>query len=314
MALSGKANVMDEGQKRKSEDSYVWKTENSKITLYHKDCIAGIREGLKPRSIDVVVTSPPYNLGVKYGKYDDSVPREEYIAWIASWGKVLKEVMDDRGSLFLNIGHKPSDPWGPFEVVSALRQHFCLQNVIHWIKSIAVDADDVGKQTGIPGGFAVGHYKPINSPRFIHDCHEYIFHLTKNGDVPLDRLAIGVEYQDKSNVSRWDTGGKDLRCRGNTWFVPYTTIQRRDRERPHPATFPWKIPRNCILLHGIERAEHVLDPFLGLGHSALAAKSLGVDFTGFEIDDEYFDYSCRLVQQSKGRHDRQASQTQLNLL
>ena len=44
---------------------------------------------------------------------------------------------------------------------------------------------------------------------------------------------------DKSNIARWGhTGGRDRRCRGNTWFVPYETIQRRAKERPHPATFP----------------------------------------------------------------------------
>ena len=267
-----------------------------RINLYRGDCVSGMKEKLAPKSIDVVVTSPPYNLGINYGKYDDTVPRHDYLAWMAAWGEAVKQVMSDSGSLFLNIGAKPSDPWGPFEVVSALRQHFCLQNVIHWIKSIAVDAEDVGKQTGIAGEFAIGHYKPINSHRFINDCHEYIFHLTKEGNVPLDRLAIGVKYQDKSNVSRWNTGGRDQRCRGNTWFVPYRTIQSRNKERPHPATFPVKIPLNCILLHGREKAHHILDPFLGLGNSAVASKELKINFTGFEIDEEYFDYSSKLVQ------------------
>ena len=201
MAVAGKAKVMSKGQRRKSEDSFVWKTEKSKITLYHKDCIAGIREGLKPRSVDVVVTSPPYNLGVKYGKYDDSVPRAEYIAWIASWGNVLKEVMDDSGSLFLNIGHKPSDPWGPFEVVSALREHFCLQNVIHWIKSIAVDPEDVGKQTGISGGFAIGHYKPINSPRFIHDLSR--IHLSSDKERRCSARSDGHRCRVSGQVERF---------------------------------------------------------------------------------------------------------------
>ena len=97
-----------------------------------------------------------------------------------------------------------------------------------------------------------------------NDCHGYIFHLTKSGDVELDRLAIGVEYQDKSNVSRWAGARGDRRCRGNTWFVPYKTIQRRDTERPHPATFPVTIPDMCVRLHGVKRARRVLDPFMGL--------------------------------------------------
>jgi len=75
--------------------------------------------------------------------------------------------------------------------------------VIHWIKSIAISQDDVGDYPGIEGDVAVGHYKPINSKRFINDCHEYIFHFTHKGNVRLDRLAVGVPYQDKSNIDRW---------------------------------------------------------------------------------------------------------------
>ena len=92
-----------------------------------------------------------------------------------------------------------------------------------------------------------GHFKPINSPRFLNDCHEYVFHFTKSGRVELNRLALGVPYQDKSNIARWrHTQGDDLRCRGNTWFVPYETIQRREKERPHPATFPVQLAEWCI--------------------------------------------------------------------
>ena len=84
-----------------------------------------------------------------------------------------------------------------------------------------------------------GHFKPISSQRFLNDCHEYIFHFTKSGRVEIDRLALGVPYQDKSNIARWShTSGRDRRCRGNTWFIPYETIQSRQKERPHPATFP----------------------------------------------------------------------------
>ena len=93
---------------------------------------------------------------------------------------------------------------------------------------------------------AVGHYKPINSPRFVNDCHEFIFHFTPAGRTPLDRRAIGVPYQDASNIARWQTGGSNLRCRGNTWFIPYETIQNRDKDRPHPATFPPRVPEYCV--------------------------------------------------------------------
>lgn len=268
-------------------------------TLYLQDCLVGMREQLKPASVDVVVTSPPYNLGIKYSQYNDSVSRADYLKWIEQWAEIVKSVLQENGSLFLNVGAKPTDPTVPFQVLQAVQNHFELQNVIHWIKSIAIEKQDAGNYPNLTGDIAVGHYKPINSSRFLNDAHEYIFHLTKRGDLKLDRLAIGVPYQDKSNVTRWRRNGAtppvDLHCRGNTWFIPYETIRDRASQRPHPATFPVKLAEMCIKLHGVGSTNLVLDPFLGIGQSALAALRLGVNFVGFEIDRAYFDEACGRV-------------------
>lgn len=273
---------------------------NSKTcTLYPQDCIRGMHERVSPGSVNVVVTSPPYNLGIKYSKYDDSISRHDYLAWIAAWANAVKRVLHDDGSVFLNVGGKPTDPNVPFQVLQAVQTEFVLQNTIHWIKSIAIDKENVGNYPGITQDVSVGHFKPINSPRFVNDQHEYIFHLTKRGDVKLDRLAIGVPYQDKSNVTRWKGMGgatppqRDIRCRGNTWFVPYETIKSRDKDRPHPATFPVKLVEMCIRLHGLNRTQLVLDPFLGIGQSAFAARNLEKDFVGFELDRAYFDEAVK---------------------
>jgi len=145
-----------------------------------------------------------------------------------------------------------------------------------------------------------GHFKPIGSKRFLNDCHEYVFHFTIDGKIDIDRLALGVPYQDKSNISRWShTRGSDRRCRGNTWFVPYETIQRRAKERPHPATFPVALAENCIRLHGTSRVRTMLDPFLGIGNSAIAAQRCGVrKFIGFEIDETYLAEARRRLKES----------------
>lgn len=169
----------------------------ARVRLFQEDCVAGMAQRLAPGSVSVVVTSPPYNLGIQYASYDDTMGRADYLAWLGRWAEVVRAVLAEEGSLFLNIGGKPSDPWVPFEVVTEMRRQFHLQNVIHWIKSIAIEKADVGDYPGITGNVAVGHFKPINSARFVNDCQEYVFHLTKTGKVPLDRLAIGVEYQDK---------------------------------------------------------------------------------------------------------------------
>lgn len=253
------------------------------------DCLEGMK-ALEAASVDVVVTSPPYNLGIAYSKYDDTAGRDEFLDWCVEWAAEVHRVLREDGSFFLNIGAAPKNPYLPHELLLRLRELFVLQNTIHWVKSITVEPKS-GPQV------SAGHFKPINSKRYINDCHEYVFHLTKAGETKLDRRAAGVPYQDKSNIGRWGhTGGEDKRCRGNTWFVPYQTINSRDKERPHPATFPVELATRCLQLHGRGAATVAMDPFLGIGHAALAARSYGAaKFIGFEIDSAYFDEAQRQV-------------------
>jgi site-specific DNA-methyltransferase (adenine-specific) len=242
---------------------------------------------LDPQSIDAIVTSPPYNLGIQYRTYDDTIPRDEYLVWTAEWLSRATRVLSTHGSLFLNVGAKPTDPWTALDVAQAARKHLRLQNTIHWIKSIAIEKSLAGARAGLADDLAVGHYKPINSKRFLHDCHEFLFHFTPEGNTPLDRQAVGVKYQDQSNVGRWQGAASGVRCRGNTWFIPYETIQNREKDRPHPATFPPKLPEMCLRLHGLSRIGTVADPFLGLGSTAVACAQLGVSFVGIEMDEGY---------------------------
>ncbi|HXG56816.1 MAG TPA: site-specific DNA-methyltransferase [Vicinamibacterales bacterium] len=265
-------------------------TGRSTLRFYLGDCL-DVMQALKPASVSAIVTSPPYNLGIRYRSYADTLPREEYLLWTARWLGAARAALEDQGSLFLNVGAKPTDPWTAMDVAQVARQCLELQNTIHWVKSIAIDRES----SGAPLDVSVGHYKPINSARFVNDCHEFIFQFTPGGRTPLDRKAIGVPYQDASNVTRWRGGAGNVRCRGNTWFIPYDTIQSRDKDRPHPATFPPRVPEQCFKLHGVDRIHTAMDPFLGLGSSAVAAAQLGIDFIGIEIDPQYLEEAIARV-------------------
>jgi len=258
------------------------------IKLYYGDCISGIKKHLLEKTIDVVVTSPPYNIGVSYSRYKDTLPRNEYLKFLSNVGVVIKNALSDDGSFFINVGSKPSDPWIPFDVANVLREYFTLQNVIVWVKSIAIPKSDVGSYPTITSDIAVGHFKPLVTDRFVNDCFEFIFHFTKHGNVKLDKLSIGVPYQDKTNIGRWKSATQDLRDRGNTWFIPYETIWDK-QQRPHPSTFPIKLPEMCIKLHGVTRCKAVLDPFIGIGSTALASIRLGASCIGFDIDKRYLE-------------------------
>jgi site-specific DNA-methyltransferase (adenine-specific) len=262
--------------------------------FYEGDCV-NLLARLGPQTVDVIVTSPPYNLGIRYNSYKDTLPRDRYLEWTSEWIGASARVLSPDGSLFLNVGAKPTDPWAPLDVAQAARGHLQLQNTIHWIKSIVIEREAAGEAARLPRDLAVGHYKPINSGRFLNDCHEFIFHFSPAGETVLDRLAIGVPYQDKSNVARWRGGSRGVRCRGNAWFMPYDTIKFRDRDRPHPATFPPRLPEYCLRVHGLDRARLVLDPFLGLGNTAVACAQLGLSFIGIEMDRVYLEEAvCRV--------------------
>ena len=252
-------------------------------TITEIDSLEGMQK-LPDSCIDVIVTSPPYNIGMDYGLHQDTLPRSEYLSWMGKIASEGRRVLKEEGSFFLNIGGKPTDPWIPFDVIGEFRPHFSLQNVICWVKSIAIEKSSVGKCEAVGGDIAVGHYKPVNSRRFLSQCYEQVFHFTPTGRVNLDKRAIGVQYQDKSNIGRWKAAVEDLRDRGNVWFIPYPTIRSR---RAHPTMFPEKLPELCIRLHGTTQQMLVLDPFMGLGSTAIACVRLGVDFLGFEIDPHY---------------------------
>jgi len=276
---------------------YEFRAGGATLRFFHGDCLEVLPE-LGAATVGVVVTSPPYNLGIKYRTYRDDLPRREYLNWSDRWIRAVTRVIAPQGSLFLNVGAKPTDPWIALEVAQVARRRLKLQNTIHWVKSIAIDREAAGAGSPIDRDVAVGHYKPINSDRFVNDCHEYIFHFSPGGRTKLDRKAVGVPYQDPSNIARWAQAGEGLRCRGNTWFIPYETIQSRDRDRPHPASFPPKVPEQCVRLHGRERAGVMLDPFLGLGSSAVAAARMGVDFIGIEMDEHYLREAVKRVKAS----------------
>ena len=256
--------------------------------------------GMENGSIDLVVTSPPYNLGIDYSTYSDTTDRTTFISWCINWSREVQRVMTDDASFFLNVGAAPSNPLLPHQLILALTDGndpiFTLQNTFHWIKSITVE-------TKRGESVSAGHFKPINSKRYVNDCHEYVFHLTKSGNVPLDRRAAGVPYVYKCNIKRWGhTGGEDKRCRGNTWFIPYDTIQNRNKDRPHPATFPVALVEQCIRIHGGGESTRLLDPFNGIGTSAIAATRSGIaSYTGFDIDENYLEVTRERLQAEDGK-------------
>jgi site-specific DNA-methyltransferase (adenine-specific) len=168
---------------------------------------------------------------------------------------------------FLNFGHLAEDKFRPFEVCrEAILAGFNLNETFVWVKN---------------------HYRPIQGKKRVNNLTEFIFLFSKCGMPNLDRLSIGIPYADKSNVKRF-AKGRDLKCRGNVWSIPYETIQSKE-QKLHNDRFPLALPEACIKLSGIKPGSMVLDPFVGSGTTALAARNLKMDFVGFEINKKNYE-------------------------
>ena len=235
--------------------------------LHLEDCINWM-ESQPKQSIDCIVTSPPYNLDIKYGKYQDDLPRDSYLKWLHDVAIAMKRVLKDDGQLFLNVGYSNTDPWVAMDVAQVFRDVFVLQNNFTWVKHIAVN--DQG----------YGQYKPITSDRFASATTENIFHFTKTGEVKVDRLAIGQRnksegyrypelYTEQRHIAtqrrkasrrlgftNWtdlkENGTEEQKqqfesildhminanpydpdkkkCIGNAWFIPYTPTSKLAKE------------------------------------------------------------------------------------
>lgn len=317
------------------------------IKLHNGDCLQML-DKIDDNSISLVITSPPYNIGIKYNKYKDEKPRQQYLLWLKDIFTKIKNKLTDDGHLFLNIGYTNKDPWIDMEVALLFKDIYILQNNITWVKSISV-----GKNCNDTHG----HFKPINSKRYITPTNEKIFHFTKIGNVEIDRLSIGMPYKWKCNqikrpsktvkeninilceklnttkkelprnkldakskfkkkwkkeyeeyfnvIEKYEKEKKkkkpDKRCKGNTWFIPYKTINSKKEKGYHPATFPEELVEHCLKLSNVKKGI-VLDPFLGSGTTLRVVKQFNqnenyeLQGIGIDIDEDYIAYCEEVLQ------------------
>src|SRR5438067_9496346 len=88
----------------------------TKFDLRQEDCVKGMSR-LPIEHVDLVVTSPPYNLGVRYGKFSDRQDRQSYLRWCRKWAAQVQRILKPSGSFFLNIGSAPSNPIMTHEIL-----------------------------------------------------------------------------------------------------------------------------------------------------------------------------------------------------
>ncbi len=237
--------------------------------LYLGDCL-DIMPQLPSESIDLCVTSPPYNLDIKYDGYCDSKDYKYYYKWSEKWLTEVFRLLKNGGRLCLN--------------------HYLATNIDSWqtpimeLKNIALNIgynfhgiaiwDDItlNKLT------AWGSWMSASAP-FIKCPYEAILFLNKG------QWNIGKGKSDISKEEFIDA------CSG-IWKMG------TEKQKDHPAAFPLSLPRRCIQLLSFVGAT-VLDPFMGSGTTGVACVLTDRNFIGIEISKNYFDLAQRRIEDEK---------------
>ena len=259
----------------------------AKGSFYVGDIVDGCPE-VESLSCDLIITSPPY---FKRNGYSDSL--------MSSLGDVFARVLKPGGRAYMIIGQINEKLDRPFDaqrnILAGGDGRLGPGQTIIWAKSVAVGgwiekcpSCDHKRRTDT---VSRGHFQPINSKNLYNYCWEYVLSFIKKPvkDVrPLDRKGIGVEYADKTNITRWKSAADAVHCPGDIWWIPYETTGATTK-KAHRHEFPLELARRLVVGSGIPRGSTVFDPFLGGGTTCFAANSCGMKSLGYDINKNAVD-------------------------
>ncbi len=227
--------------------------------IYNKDCIEGMKD-LPDSSVDLIVTSPPYNLSIEYDQHDDSMHLKNYYDWCEKWIEESYRVLKVGGRFCLQIGCFQSNLNEPtYSTFTEIfkKKGFTFREFIIWNKNT------------IPKRTAWGSWKSPSNPR-ISPPFEMIINFHKKSPKILEK---GETDLTKEEFVQWTNG---------LWVIAPESAKRRN----HPAPFPEELVKRCIKMHSYIGSV-VLDPFNGSGTTTSVAKSLNRQWVGFDISENY---------------------------
>ena len=265
------------------------------------------------------VTSPPYYGLRDYGGEEQQIGQEqspeEYVQELVKTFRLVRDVLTDDGTLWLNIGDSyynyRSDGNYPKQTVSKTKQDLPDFSPVRGNKLKGYKSIDL---IGIPWLLAFAlradgwilrqdiiWHKPNPMPESVKDrctkAHEYIFLLSKSKNYYYDNEAIKEEAKDwgtrdrsKGKYHNPGTGlsphsglskSYDRKNKRSVW-----TVTKKPYKGAHFATYPRELIEPCIKA-GSERGDLVLDPFMGSGTTAMVSKELGRNYIGCELNNDY---------------------------
>ncbi len=246
--------------------------------IFHGDCLELIT-ALSAESVDLTVTSPPYNIGKSY---ETVLETEEYLAWCERWISEIHRVTTWNGAFWLNLGYISLPDRAkaiPIPYLLWDRVKFFLMQEVVWNYGAGVAARK--------------SFSPRNEKFlwYVKDPDYYTFNLDAVRDP-------NVKYpnQKKNGKIKVNPLGKNP---SDVWQFPKVTSgkNRSSKERTsHPAQFPLAVVDRIVKACS-NRDDILLDPFVGSGSLIEAATREGRAAIGFEINREYVDLAAKRLSQ-----------------
>jgi site-specific DNA-methyltransferase (adenine-specific) len=248
------------------------------VTIHHADARRLTELDIAP--VQLVITSPPYNVGIDYATHDDNMTEDEYQDLLYDVFGQCWQVMEEGARLAVvvpfGVGRNPWNPVTPTICTLLRATGFTLRGQIIW------DKNTTGNRT------SWGSFRLPTNPA-IRDTTEAIIVAHKGaGTLAVPDSVRGVDSKGTYTGALADSD-YFMELAQDHWIIAPESAQRVG----HPAPFPVELAKRLIDFYAYPGA-HVLDPFGGSGTTAIAAMRAGCRATLVEIDEEY----CRLA---KGR-------------
>ena len=250
--------------------------------IINQDCLEWM--ATQPdNSIDIVVSSPPYNRGLAYNTYVDR--KTDYIDWMKCvWTEVCR-ILKPTGHLFVNIAGNSRDPFLAYELAQTVPWR--VQNNIVWAKAVEFKGHIYGRST-----------VNINSKYVLPHGHETLWHFTECGKTPIDIQASAVPYRPEYAEDNYKRTGRTHRPTTTCWHIPYETTGYMGQnsaslkgDKTHPAIFPRELVRHCLRVAGAKPEHTVYDPFGGTGTTGVVAQEFGCAWIATDLDPDYCEFA-----------------------